>query len=220
MPAEPAQGPVSVRFSVFEYTALETPPGLLVTACATDDLACENPLAQDDAPDADGMFELELPQADNVYFRLQAPDTVETRAFTNQTLGEQTTLSDLVVVMTSTFRNLSTIVGTGDATKGAVIIEASECDRAAPGVHFELENPTGTERPFYFAGTVPDKRLTETMITRDLSPTKVPRAVGGYVDLEEGELTIHATREGMDFGSITAHARSMTLTLALLHRMQ
>jgi hypothetical protein len=106
--------------------------------------------------------------------------------------------------------------------RGIVLLAVYDCDgNPAPGVQLRQEERDGeeAEQPYYFEGSLPDRDRDETIVSRRLTRTMSPLAVGGFNQVREGYQTFYGVlaATGQPIGRVTLQVRPLTMSIAELH---
>ena len=199
---------VRYSFQVLEYVARKAPANIVARACRTNDVECNNPVAEFKDATGEGLVEFELPAGFSGYFEVKS-DALTALSYLTKPVTHDLRDRDLQVSARSTVELLATRDGTVfEPDKGVALVEAFDCtDTPSGGVHFEESKGVG--KPFYIVDSTPSSDATVSVLDEINNV-----ADGGFINVPAGFVTFTA-RWGVDgpiLGKFNAQIRESTIT--------
>lgn len=226
-PVIPQTGRVlTISLAVTDFVDLMTPQGLVGRACNPTDVTCSRPVIDDVMPNTDGYLTFEIPHGWTGYFELDAPGYLQTVVSNNRPYTVDATPAGTTVLTEDTLRQISEGGGEDvDPNAGIVLLAVYDCNGdPAPGVTLVQElsgddEDAPVEHPFYFEGTLPDRDRNTTAISRGLTRTMAPLAVGGFSKVKKGYATMIGVlaSTGQEIGRAEVQVRPLVMTITELH---
>jgi hypothetical protein len=215
---------LTLRLAVTDFVDLTQPEGLVGRACNGMDVDCSSPVIEDVVPDNEGYLVFEdLPHGWVGYLELEAPEYLPTLVFSNKPYTVDEMPEGPTLLTLDSLRSITE--GGGEMInedRGIVLLVVYDClGNPAEGVRLVQEEREGEEpeMPYYFEGSLPDRDRTETIISRRLTRTMNPLAVGGFNKVREGYQTFFGVlaSTGQPIGRVTVQVRPLTMSIAELH---
>lgn len=213
---------LTLRMVVTDFIDLNVPAGLVGRACNDTDVSCSRPRLEDLTPDDDGYLTFEgLPHGWLGYLQLEAPGYLQTLVYTNKPYTVDAMPEGPTLLTEDDLRSISEGGGERiDETRGIVLLSVYDCEGTpAEGITFIQEDAANEEPAFYFEGSLPDRDRTSTIISRRLTRSGNPLAVGGFSQVRAGYVTLIGVHEatGQEIGRVSVQVRPLTMTIAELH---
>jgi hypothetical protein len=215
---------LTLRLAVTDFLTLKQPQNLVGRACNGMDVDCSSPVIDDIMPVSDGYLEFEdLPHGWLGYLELEAPGYLPTLVFTNKPYTVDAMPEGPTLL---TLNGLESITEGGgemiNEDRGIVLLAVYDCEgNPGEGVQLVQEERAGEEpeMPYYFEGSLPDRDRDETIISRRLTRTMNPLAVGGFNKVREGYQTFYGVlaSTGQPIGRVTVQVRPLTMSISELH---
>jgi len=199
---------VHYSFQVVEFISRKPPQNLVVTACRSNDVTCDDPSARFEDTENKGLVEFDLPYGFMGYFEVKS-DALPAISYLTKPLKADTVDRDLQIASETTVQALASVAGIPyEPSKGIAMVEAFNCDKTpAGGVHF-LESK-GSATPFYLVNHLPNSEVNLSVYDANNNV-----ADGGFLNLQPGFVTFTA-RYGVDgpmLGEFNATVRASTVT--------
>jgi hypothetical protein len=206
--SEAASENVHYSFQVVEFISRKAPQNLVVTACRSNDVTCDDPSARFEDTAGTGLVELDLPYGFLGYFEVKS-DALPALSYLTKPLKADRVDRDLQVASDTTVQALASVAGIPyEPSKGIAMVEAFNCDQTpAGGVHF-LESK-GSATPFYLVNHLPNSEVNLSVYDANNNV-----ADGGFLNVQPGFVTFTA-RYGVDgpmLGEFNASVRASTVT--------
>jgi hypothetical protein len=215
---------LTLRIAVTDFLTLEQPEGLVGRACDDRDVDCSTPVIDNVMPADDGYLEFEeLKHGWIGYLELEAPGYLPTLVFTNKPYTLDA-MPEGPTLLTRT--GLESITEGGgemiNEDRGIVLLAVYDCEgNPGEGVRLvqEMRADEQSETPYYFEGSLPDRDREETIVSRRLTSTMNPLAVGGFNKVREGYQTFYGVlaATGQPIGRVSVQVRPLTMSIAELH---
>ena len=214
-----------LSLAVTDFVDLTVPAGLVGRACGPTDVMCTHPLIEGVMPDDDGYLNFEVAHGWTGYFELNAPGYLPSIVSSNEPYTVDGMPEGTTLLTEEALRQIAE-GGNEDIEPmtGVVLLAVYDCDgNPAPGVTFVQElsedDETEPEHPFYFEGTLPDRDRDTTAISRGLTRTMNPLAVGGFSRVKKGYATMIGVlaETGQEIGRAEVQVRPLTMTISELH---
>ena len=206
--SEEAPETVHYSFQVVEFISRKAPQNLVVTACRSNDVTCDDPSARFEDAAGTGLVEFDLPYGFMGYFEVKS-DALPALSYLTKPLKADRVDRDLQVASDATVQALASVAGIPyEPSKGIAMVEAFNCDATpAGGVHF-LESK-GSATPFYLVNHLPNSEVNLSVYDMNNNV-----ADGGFLNVQPGFVTFTA-RYGVDgpmLGEFNASVRASTVT--------
>jgi len=215
---------LTLRLAVTDFVTLMQPRDLVARACNGNDVNCGTPLLDNITPANDGLLEFEgLPHGWLGFIELEAPGFLQTLVFTNKPYTVDATPEGPTLLTLDSLRSIAEGGNEDvDETRGIVLLAVYDCDgNPAEGITLiqEERGDAGVETPFYFEGSLPDRDRDTTIISRRLTRSMNPLAVGGFSHIEKGyqNFTGIYAATGQPIGRVSVQVRPLTMSIAELH---
>lgn len=205
----------TVRYGIHivDFLSRKPPKDIVVKACRSNDVACEEPVATFTDTDGTGHAQFELPTGFFGFFEVHSA-SLPCLLYITKPVIKNTSNRDLPVLTSDTIQLTAQITGYEfDMNKGLALLEALDCtDTPQGGVQFSMTGGTGDQ--FYLVDQVP---------SRDASATQYDQvnntADGGFINIPPGFVTFNARlgEDGLELGSFNAQIRPNTITFIDMH---
>jgi hypothetical protein len=205
----------TVRYGIHivDFLTRKPPKNIVVSACRSNDVACEDPVAKFTDTDGTGHAQFELPSGFFGFFEVRS-SSLPTLLYITKPVFKNTLNRDLPVLTTETIQLTAQITGYEyDTSKGLALLEALDCtDTPQGGIQFSMTGATGNQ--FYLVDQVPSRDAKVTDYD-EVSNS----ADGGFVNIPPGFVTFNARlgEDGLELGSFNAQIRPNTITFIDMH---
>lgn len=203
---------VRYGFHIVDYLSRLPPKNIVVKACRSNDVGCEEPVGTWVDNEGTGHAQFDLPSAFFGFFDIQS-DSLPTLLYVTKPIVKHTLNRDLPMLTAETVQLLAGVVGfTYDNSKGLALLEALDCsDTPAGGIHFTMN---GMADSFYVVDQVPSREAKLTQYD-EVNNT----ANGGFLNVSPGFVTFGARLgvDGLELGSFNARIRGDTITFVDMH---
>jgi hypothetical protein len=183
----PSTATVPFSASVRELVTMKPPKGLSITACDFRDLDCRSPIARTSDGTGTGDLTLDVPWGFLGYFEIRSDETATLLYYIDHQLFGPTQANAIFVTAPTWLEQASALAGAQMGTvSGFVVVQMYDCEeRAAPGIHFELDMPGAL--PFFILNGIPTPGLQTTVYDARLAT-----AMGGFANVNPGVVIVSA----------------------------
>ena len=206
----------TVRYGIHivDFLSRKPPKNIVVKACRSNDVGCEEPVATFIDTDGTGHAQFELPSGFFGFFEVTSA-SLPSLLYITKPVVKNTLNRDLPVLTAETIQLTAQITGYEyDMSKGLALLEALDCtDTPQGGIQFSISGgATGDQ--FYLVDQVPSRDAKVTDYD-EVSNS----ADGGFVNVPPGFVTFSARlgEDGLELGSFNAQIRANTITFIDMH---